>query len=152
MEQAERAIGAHKCAAVQAPRSSLAVPHTRSLPAAMQAAMRTQRPFSAARPVSRVPAVRCQALSPASIVKSLEQDQKKDTLKGIQIGDTVKLGVRVVEGNGRTRTQTLEGIIIAEHGAGAWLPHLLAGPLRGRQCARRPCTARGHWPTGWRAL
>jgi large subunit ribosomal protein L19 len=42
---------------------------------------------------------------------------KKD-LKTIAIGDTVKIGLAVVEAKGKTRTQTLEGTIIAQHGAG----------------------------------
>ena len=42
----------------------------------------------------------------------------KKNLHTIAIGDTVRIGLAVVEAKGKTRTQSLEGTIIAEHGSG----------------------------------
>ena len=52
------------------------------------------------------------------LVRDIQADYMKKDLKTIAIGDTVKIGLAVVEAKGKTRTQTLEGTIIAQHGAG----------------------------------
>lgn len=57
-------------------------------------------------------------LSMAKVVESIAEGQKKAAVPTIRVGDTVKVGVAVQEGGGKTRTQTLEGTIIAEHGTG----------------------------------
>lgn len=90
--------------------------------------MRSARPFSAAQRPARVSTVSCSAaFSTAKVIQSLEQVQQKQLLAGTKIGDTVRLGVRVVEGTGRTRTQMLEGVIIAEQGSGK--PGCRRGPV-----------------------
>jgi len=43
---------------------------------------------------------------------------RADPLPQVRIGDTVRVGVAVQEGKGKTRTQRLEGTIIAEAGTG----------------------------------
>uniref|UniRef100_A0A7S0WPW1 50S ribosomal protein L19, chloroplastic n=1 Tax=Chlamydomonas leiostraca TaxID=1034604 RepID=A0A7S0WPW1_9CHLO len=71
-----------------------------------------QRPFTA----SRRSAVLVQAKFP--LVQEIAKDMMKKDMPKVVVGDTVKVGVAVVEGKGKTRTQKLEGTIIAEHGAG----------------------------------
>ncbi len=56
--------------------------------------------------------------SHASLVQELAKDMMKKEAPRLNVGDTVKVGVAVVEGKGKTRTQKLEGLIIAEHGSG----------------------------------
>jgi large subunit ribosomal protein L19 len=48
----------------------------------------------------------------------LEQTQMKQNLPDFRAGDTVRVQVRIVEGN-RERVQAFEGIVIAFSGAGA---------------------------------
>ncbi len=48
----------------------------------------------------------------------VEKTQLKDDVPDFGPGDTVKVHVRVVEGN-RTRTQVFQGVVIAIRGAGA---------------------------------
>ncbi len=77
-----------------------------------------QRAFGPAVPAAR-PSVAVRArLSTAKLVETLGKDQMKTDLPRIQIGDSVKVGLAVVEGKGKTRTQRLEGVIIADDGAG----------------------------------
>mmetsp|Transcript_13379 Transcript_13379/g.36278 ORF Transcript_13379/g.36278 Transcript_13379/m.36278 type:complete len:180 (-) Transcript_13379:61-600(-) len=56
----------------------------------------------------------------APIVDSIAQEnmKPKDQVPKPDIGDTVKMGLRVIEAKGKTRTQKLEGVIIAEAGSG----------------------------------
>ena len=57
----------------------------------------------------------------APLVRDISNSMMKKGLPTISIGDTVKVGLAVVEGTkekAKTRTQTLEGTIIAEHGQG----------------------------------
>lgn len=49
------------------------------------------------------------------LIRSVEQ--LKDELPEIRIGDTVKVSVRIVEGN-RERIQVFQGIVIAREGSG----------------------------------
>lgn len=56
--------------------------------------------------------------STAKVLQSVQQDQLKPSVPALDIGDTVKVGLAVQEGKGKTRTQTLEGVIIAHDGAG----------------------------------
>jgi len=49
------------------------------------------------------------------IIKNIEAEQLKSELPEFQVGDTVKVYGRIVEGN-RTRTQVFEGTVIKRQG------------------------------------
>ena len=51
------------------------------------------------------------------IIKSIEHEQMKSKIPYLKVGDTVKVHVRVKEGN-RERIQVFEGIIIKKQGGG----------------------------------
>jgi len=51
------------------------------------------------------------------IIKSIEHEQMKNKIPLLRVGDTVKVHVRVKEGN-RERIQVFEGIIIKKQGGG----------------------------------
>jgi large subunit ribosomal protein L19 len=51
------------------------------------------------------------------LVQMIEKDQLKTELPQISIGDTVKVGVLIQEGN-KQRVQPYEGTVIAQHKAG----------------------------------
>jgi len=51
------------------------------------------------------------------IIKSIEHEQMKNKIPALKVGDTVKVHVRVKEGN-RERIQVFEGIIIKIQGGG----------------------------------
>ncbi len=51
------------------------------------------------------------------IIKSIEAEQLKTDLPALEIGDTVKVNVKVVEGS-RERIQVFEGYLIAQKGGG----------------------------------
>lgn len=51
------------------------------------------------------------------IIKSIEREQMKNKIPELKVGNTVKVHVRVKEGN-RERIQIFEGIIIKVQGAG----------------------------------
>jgi len=51
------------------------------------------------------------------IIKSIEHEQMKNKIPVLNVGDTVKVHVRVKEGN-RERIQVFEGIIIKVQGGG----------------------------------
>ncbi|ERN40887.1 ribosomal protein L19, bacterial type [Rubidibacter lacunae KORDI 51-2] len=51
------------------------------------------------------------------IIRSFEQEQMKDDLPTIHIGDTVRVGVRIREGS-KERVQPFEGTVIAKRHGG----------------------------------
>lgn len=51
------------------------------------------------------------------IIKSIEHEQMKNKIPDLKVGNTVKVYVRVKEGN-RERIQIFEGIIIKVQGGG----------------------------------
>ncbi len=51
------------------------------------------------------------------IINQLEKSYKKDALPSFSPGDTVKVHLKVVEGN-RERTQVFEGVVIKRKGGG----------------------------------
>jgi large subunit ribosomal protein L19 len=51
------------------------------------------------------------------LINNIESEYLKDNLPDFKSGDTVKVIVKVIEGN-RERIQTFEGVIIAANGAG----------------------------------
>ncbi|WP_439330779.1 50S ribosomal protein L19 [Merismopedia glauca] len=48
------------------------------------------------------------------IIRSIEAEQMKSNLPIIHVGDTVKVGVKIQEGN-KERVQPYEGVVIAKH-------------------------------------
>ena len=56
-------------------------------------------------------------LSPAEIIKTFEEAQQNNKLPEIYVGDTVRVGVRISEGN-KERVQPYEGVVIAKRHGG----------------------------------
>ncbi|MBE3586500.1 50S ribosomal protein L19 [Desulfofundulus thermocisternus] len=52
-----------------------------------------------------------------NLIQSLEQEQMKTDIPDFRPGDTVKVHVKVVEGN-RERVQVFEGVVIRRRGGG----------------------------------
>ncbi|MDZ4719691.1 MAG: 50S ribosomal protein L19, partial [Roseiflexaceae bacterium] len=51
------------------------------------------------------------------LIDSIEGRQKKSTIPEFRVGDTVRVGVRVVEGS-RERVQDYEGVVIRRRSGG----------------------------------
>jgi large subunit ribosomal protein L19 len=51
------------------------------------------------------------------IIKKIEQEQLKEDIESFNVGDTVKVHCRVVEG-GKERVQIFAGLVIAKGGSG----------------------------------
>ena len=62
-------------------------------------------------------AAKAERLSPADLIREFEQAQQKDNLPDICVGDTVRVGVRISEGN-KERVQPYEGVVIAKRHGG----------------------------------
>ena len=58
-----------------------------------------------------------QTLSPHNLIKEFENEQLKKELPEIYVGDTVKVGVKITEGN-KERVQPYEGVVIAKRHGG----------------------------------
>ena len=58
-----------------------------------------------------------QILSASNLIKEFENEQLKKELPEIYVGDTVKVGVRITEGN-KERVQPYEGVVIAKRHGG----------------------------------
>ncbi len=58
-----------------------------------------------------------QALSASNLIKEFENEQLKKELPEIYVGDTVKVGVKITEGN-KERVQPYEGVVIAKRHGG----------------------------------
>ena len=56
-------------------------------------------------------------LSAQEMIRAFEAEQLKDELPDIYVGDTVKVGVRIREGN-KERVQPYEGVVIAKRHGG----------------------------------
>ena len=56
-------------------------------------------------------------LSPESLIRAFETAQQKDDLPEIYVGDTVRVGVRISEGN-KERVQPYEGVVISKRHGG----------------------------------
>jgi len=52
------------------------------------------------------------------IIKEIEKEYLKSDLPEVEVGDTVKVNVRIVEGN-KERSQAFEGVVLKKTGAGA---------------------------------
>ena len=53
----------------------------------------------------------------SDIIKTIEKEQLKENAPKVSIGETVRVFVKVIEGN-RERLQAFEGIVIAKQGGG----------------------------------
>ncbi len=58
-----------------------------------------------------------QTLNPSNLIKEFENEQLKKELPEIYVGDTVKVGVKITEGN-KERVQPYEGVVIAKRHGG----------------------------------
>ena len=58
-----------------------------------------------------------QNLSASNLIKEFESEQLKKELPEIYVGDTVKVGVKITEGN-KERVQPYEGVVIAKRHGG----------------------------------
>ncbi len=58
-----------------------------------------------------------QTLSGSHLIKEFENEQLKNELPEVYVGDTVKVGVRITEGN-KERVQPYEGVVIAKRHGG----------------------------------
>ena len=58
-----------------------------------------------------------QNLSVSNLIKEFENEQLKKELPEIYVGDTVKVGVKITEGN-KERVQPYEGVVIAKRHGG----------------------------------
>ena len=58
-----------------------------------------------------------QTLSASNLIKEFENAQLKKELPEIYVGDTVKVGVKITEGN-KERVQPYEGVVIAKRHGG----------------------------------
>ena len=58
-----------------------------------------------------------QILSTSNLIKEFEDEQLKKELPEIYVGDTVKVGVKITEGN-KERVQPYEGVVIAKRHGG----------------------------------
>jgi len=58
-----------------------------------------------------------QTLSASNLIKGFEDEQLKKELPEIYVGDTVKVGVKITEGN-KERVQPYEGVVIAKRHGG----------------------------------
>ena len=56
-------------------------------------------------------------MSAQEVLKSIEADYLKSDLPTIHVGDTVRIGVKIVEG-GKERVQPFEGVVIAKRNGG----------------------------------
>ena len=69
-------------------------------------------------PKTAAPAAKKAArLKPAELIREFEQAQQKTNLPDIYVGDTVRVGVRISEGN-KERVQPYEGVVIAKRHGG----------------------------------
>ena len=58
-----------------------------------------------------------QTISSSHLIKEFENEQLKKELPEIYVGDTVKVGVKITEGN-KERVQPYEGVVIAKRHGG----------------------------------
>jgi len=58
-----------------------------------------------------------QTLSASNLIREFENEQLKKKLPEIYVGDTVKVGVKITEGN-KERVQPYEGVVIAKRHGG----------------------------------
>ncbi|WP_254968084.1 50S ribosomal protein L19 [Cyanobium sp. CH-040] len=69
------------------------------------------------KPAAGAASVRTGRLSAQDLIRAFEAEQLKSDLPDIYVGDTVKVGVRIREGN-KERVQPYEGVVIAKRHGG----------------------------------
>ncbi len=57
-------------------------------------------------------------MSRDALITAVEQQQLKQNLPEFQVGDTIKVSLRIVEDGGKERVQSLSGTCIARKGSG----------------------------------
>ena len=67
--------------------------------------------------VAGAPTSPAQKLSAEALIKAFETEQMKSDLPEIYVGDTVRVGVRISEGN-KERVQPYEGVVISKRHGG----------------------------------
>jgi large subunit ribosomal protein L19 len=67
--------------------------------------------------VASAPTSPAQKLSAEALIKAFENEQMKSDLPEIYVGDTVRVGVRISEGN-KERVQPYEGVVISKRHGG----------------------------------
>ncbi len=68
-------------------------------------------------PVEGKNRVKVKAMSASELIENFEKSQQKKKVPEIYVGDTVRVGVRISEGN-KERVQPYEGVIIAKRHGG----------------------------------
>jgi len=82
------------------------------------ATARDQSGAEAPAPIAETPAVAAIAkMGPEALIRDFEAAQLKSDLPDIYVGDTVRVGVRISEGN-KERVQPYEGVVIAKRHGG----------------------------------
>ena len=74
-------------------------------------------PEATAAKSSKASSAPAKKLSPEALIRSFESSQQKDDLPEIYVGDTVRVGVRISEGN-KERVQPYEGVVISKRHGG----------------------------------
>jgi large subunit ribosomal protein L19 len=69
------------------------------------------------KPATNTPATKKRKSSAAELISAFESSQLKSDLPEIYVGDTVKVGVRISEGN-KERIQPYEGVVISKRHGG----------------------------------
>ena len=81
-----------------------------------EAAVDTAPEASEAKP-NKAASTPTKKLSAEALIRSFETAQQKDDLPEIYVGDTVRVGVRISEGN-KERVQPYEGVVISKRHGG----------------------------------
>ena len=66
---------------------------------------------------TKADAAPAQKLSAEALIRAFENEQQKSDLPEISVGDTVRVGVRISEGN-KERVQPYEGVVISKRHGG----------------------------------
>ena len=66
---------------------------------------------------TKADAAPAQKLSAEALIRAFENEQQKSDLPEIYVGDTVRVGVRISEGN-KERVQPYEGVVISKRHGG----------------------------------
>ena len=81
-----------------------------------EAAVETATETTAAK-ASKAASAPAKKLSAEALIRAFETAQQKDDLPEIYVGDTVRVGVRISEGN-KERVQPYEGVVISKRHGG----------------------------------